>query len=241
MITRKISAALAAGCSVVIKPSEETPYSAVALCQLANEAGFPPGVINLLTTSKHNTPVIGKILCEHEIVKKISFTGSTRVGKLLMNLCSSSVKKTTLELGGNAPFIVFKSADISKAVNGLLFTKFRNTGQACISANRILVDESIYDQFISTLADEITKRIKVGNGFEDGVTNGPLINDTAVEKMTSLVDDCVNKGGKVLVGGRKMDTIKDGSFFEPTIIGNINLEMKISKEEIFGPIVSVIK
>jgi acyl-CoA reductase-like NAD-dependent aldehyde dehydrogenase len=240
MIARKVAAALAAGCSVVIKPSDETPYSALALCQLAQMAGIPNGCINVLTTSKQNTPIVGKAICEHKNIKKISFTGSTSVGKLILSLCASTVKKTSLELGGNAPFIVFESGDVKKAVADLIFAKFRSTGQTCICANRIMVQESIYDEFIKTLADSMQKQLIMGNGFDDTTTQGPLINDDAIQRLSDLVNDCKNKGGTILIGGEK-NTKLDGHFFEPTLIKDITMDMRIANEEIFGPIAQVIK
>ncbi|CAF0964219.1 unnamed protein product [Brachionus calyciflorus] len=218
MIARKTAAALAAGCTVVIKPAEDTPYSALALCQLAEMAGLPAGCLNVVTTSRSNTAQIGKALCENQLVKKISFTGSTAVGKILLQNSASTVKKVQMELGGNAPFIVFDSADIKKAVSGLMASKFRNSGQTCVCANRIFVQENIYDKFILALAEEMKNQLKVGHGFENDVT----------------------QGGKIVMGGAKCD-ILGGNFFEPTLISDVNNDMEISREEIFGPVAAIMK
>lgn len=241
MIARKTAAALAAGCTVVIKPSEDTPYSALALCQLAEKAGLPPGCLNVVTTSRASTPALGKHLCEHSLVKKISFTGSTPVGKILLANCASTVKRVQMELGGNAPFIIFDSADLNKAVSGLVSCKFRCSGQTCICANRILVQENIHDKFIEALAAAMKRDLRVGNGFDNNTTQGPLINEAAVKKVQGLIDDSVSKGGKVIIGGKPCTTSKVGNFYEPTIISHVNTTMKIAREEIFGPVASIIK
>ena len=233
MITRKVAPALAAGCTVVIKPAEDTPLSALALAVLAEEAGFPPGVFNIITT---NRPAeVGRELTSNPIVRKLSFTGSTQVGKLLIKQCADTVKKISLELGGNAPFIVFEDADIDKAVQGAIASKYRNAGQTCVCANRLYVQETIYEAFTHKLSEAV-KEQKLGSGLEPGVTIGPLINDAAMQKVERLVKDAASKGATVLTGGTK---IKKGNFFEPTVLTNVSLDMSISQEEIFGPVAPV--
>ncbi|MEO0877213.1 MAG: NAD-dependent succinate-semialdehyde dehydrogenase [Bacteroidota bacterium] len=232
MITRKVAPALAAGCTVVIKPSDFTPLSALALAALAEEAGFPPGVFNVVTT-KDPAP-IGEELTANPIVKKISFTGSTRVGKLLLVKCAPQVKKVSLELGGNAPFIVFADADIDEAVDGCMASKFRNAGQTCICSNRIFVHRSVYAAFNTKLAEKI-KALHVGNGLESGVEVGPMINLAAVEKSERLLQNAVDHGAKVLAGGKR----GDGQFFEPTLVSEVQPEMDIFREEIFGPVAAI--
>ena len=234
MITRKVAPALAAGCTVVIRPTEEAPLTALAIAHLSNVAGFPPGVINVVIGK--DAEGMGKFLCESIKVKKISFTGSTRVGKILMSQSSSTLKKLSLELGGNAPFIVFDDADIDKAIDGVIVSKFRNSGQTCVCANRILIHEKIYDQFSQKLVKIISK-LKVGNGMDKGVNIGPMININAIKKIKGFLEDSINKGGKILIGGK----IIGKYFFEPTVISNASLEMNFSKEEIFGPIVPLFK
>ncbi len=234
MITRKVAPALAAGCTVVIRPTEEAPLTALAIAHLSNVAGFPPGVINVVIGK--DAPGMGKFLCESKKVKKISFTGSTRVGKILMSQSSSTLKKLSLELGGNAPFIVFDDADIDKAIDGVIVSKFRNSGQTCVCANRILIHEKIYDQFSQKLVKIISK-LKVGNGMDKDVNIGPMININAIKKIKGFLEDSINKGGKILIGGK----IIGKYFFEPTVISNASLEMNFSKEEIFGPIVPLFK
>ncbi|KAI7866341.1 Aldehyde/histidinol dehydrogenase [Spinellus fusiger] len=233
MIARKVSAALAAGCSVVIKPAAETPYSALALCELAKRVGIPAGVVNVVTTEKQ-VASIGKELCTHPTVHKISFTGSTQVGKLLMEQSSSTMKKLSMELGGNAAFIVFDDADIDAAVNGLIMGKFRGTGQTCVSPNRIYVQKSIYNKFACQLADKLND-FKTGNGFDKSSTHGPLINEKAVEKVKAHVSDALEKGATALVGGKHLG----GNFFEPTILTGMTADMRIAKEEIFGPVAAL--
>jgi len=235
MITRKISAALAAGCTVVIKPAAETPYSALALAELAVRSGFPRGVINVVTTDKH-VKEVGLEICTNSEVKKISFTGSTAVGKLLMEQSSNTVKNVSLELGGNAPFIVFDDADIDLAVEGAIASKFRGSGQTCICANRIYVQSSIYAEFASRLTDKVSG-FKVGNGFDTKTTHGPLINQKAVEKVTRHVEDAVAKGAEILLGG----TNRTGNFFYPTVLTGMTKEMVITSEETFGPIAALYK
>lgn len=231
MMVRKIAPALATGCTVVVKPDEKTPLSAFAIVELAKRAGIPQGVINVVTGIPSD---IGDVFTSHPNMKKISFTGSTKIGKLLMASCAKQVKRITLELGGNAPFIVFDDANLDTAVTGLLLTKFRNTGQACVSANRIFVHTSIIKPFIKKLSTQV-KNLKVGNGF-DAVDIGPLINNDALEKVVRLLKDAKDKGAVINQGGQTLG----GTFFEPTIISNINKDMAIFQTEIFGPVISII-
>ncbi|XP_041351814.1 succinate-semialdehyde dehydrogenase, mitochondrial-like [Gigantopelta aegis] len=239
MITRKACTALAAGCTVVLRPSEDTPLTALALCELAEKAGCPKGVINVVTSSRENAAPIGKHLCEHPLVKKISFTGSTHVGKILLQQSASTVKKVSLELGGNAPFIVFDSADVDAAVTGTMMCKFRCSGQTCVCANRIMIQEGVYDEYVKRLADRMKQELFVGDGFTDGITQGPLVNERAVQKVEDLVKDATSKGAQVVLGGKRHD--KGGNFYEPTLLKNISTEMKCVQEEIFGPVASVMK
>ncbi|HBR68418.1 MAG TPA: succinate-semialdehyde dehydrogenase (NADP(+)) [Rhodospirillaceae bacterium] len=236
MITRKAGPALAAGCVVVCKPAAETPLSALALAALAEEAGVPPGVLNVITTSDSKT--VGKELCENPIVRKLSFTGSTEVGRILMAQCAGTVKKLSLELGGNAPFIVFDDADIDAAVAGAVMSKYRNAGQTCVCANRFFIQEGIYDEFADKLAAKV-RELKIGNGAELGAAIGPLINEEALAKVKDLVGDAVTKGGKIVLGGKAHSL--GGTFFEPTIIKNVNADMKFAQEEIFGPVAPLFK
>jgi succinate-semialdehyde dehydrogenase/glutarate-semialdehyde dehydrogenase len=236
MITRKVAPALAAGCPVIIKPAELTPLTALAAGELAIRAGIPAGVINLLSADGNNSIAIGKIFCASETVRHISFTGSTEVGRILMAQSAPTVKKLSLELGGNAPFIVFDDADIDSAVEGAMASKYRNAGQTCVCANRIYVQDGVYDQFTQKFAAKV-KAVKVGNGFEEGVSQGPLIEDAAVQKVERHVADAVAKGGKVLVGGKKMQ----GQFFEPTVIANATANMLCAQEETFGPFAPVFR
>ncbi len=230
MITRKCAPALAAGCTVVIKPAEDTPFSALALASLAEEAGMPPGVLNVITGIPEK---IGMELTTNPLVKKISFTGSTEVGKLLMKQSSSTVKKISLELGGNAPFVVFEDADLDAAVKGAMASKFRNTGQTCVCANRIFVQDRIYDAFSEKLLQAV-KKLKIGNGLEDGVQQGPLINQAAIEKVKEHIADATSKGAKILVGGKSHSAGK--LFFEPTIMTDVTSHMQVAREETFGPV-----
>ncbi len=231
MITRKVAPALAAGCTVVIKPSEETPLSAYALAVLAEEAGFPAGVLNIVCGK--NAAEIGNELTSSSVVRKLSFTGSTPVGKLLMKQSADTVKKISLELGGNAPFIVFDDADLDAAVKGAIASKYRNAGQTCVCANRILVQEQVYDEFAEKYAQEVSK-MKVGSGTEEGVMIGPLINNKAMEKVERLVEDAIGKGAKAITGGHK---IENGErFYQPTVLTGVTTEMACSREEIFGPV-----
>ncbi|MEQ8392492.1 MAG: NAD-dependent succinate-semialdehyde dehydrogenase [Thalassospira sp.] len=231
MITRKCAPALAAGCAVVIKPAEDTPLTALALAELAKRAGFPDGVINVVTAS-HGVE-IGNELTGNPIVRKLSFTGSTQVGKLLMRQCSDTVKKVSLELGGNAPFIVFDDADLDEAVAGAIASKYRNAGQTCVCANRILVQDGVYDEFAKKLAKAVAK-LRVGNGMEEGITQGPLINRKAIEKVETLVADALSKGATAILGGARHQA--DSNFFTPTILTGVTADMRMFSEEIFGPV-----
>ena len=233
MITRKAGPALAAGCAFVCKPASETPYSALAL---ALRAGIPAGVINILTADSANSVAVGKVLCASDVVRHISFTGSTEVGRILMAQSAPTVKKLSLELGGNAPFIVFDDADLDSAVEGAIASKYRNAGQTCVCANRILVQEGIYDRFADKLAEAV-KKLKVGNGAEQGVTTGPLINKAAVAKVQEHIADAVKKGGKVVIGGKPLG----GNFFEPTLIRDVTADMAVAREETFGPVAPLFK
>jgi len=236
MITRKVAPALAAGCPVVIKPAELTPLTALAAAELAMRAGIPPGVLNMLTADSANSIAVGKVFCASDTVRHISFTGSTEVGRILMAQSAPTVKKLSLELGGNAPFIVFDDADVDSAVEGAMASKYRNAGQTCVCANRIYVQEGIYERFIEKFAVKV-KAMKVGNGFEDGVVQGPLIEAAAVEKVERHVQDALAKGAKVVVGGKKLQ----GQFFEPTVVSGATADMLCAREETFGPVAPVFK
>jgi succinate-semialdehyde dehydrogenase/glutarate-semialdehyde dehydrogenase len=237
MITRKVSPALAAGCSIVIKPAEQTPLSALALAELASRAGVPDGVINILTADAHNSIAIGKALCDSQVVKHLSFTGSTEVGKLLMMQCAPTVKKIALELGGHAPFIVFEDANIDNAVAGAMFAKYRNAGQACVAANRFYVHKKVHNEFVEKFA-AATKLLKVGHGLEPGVTQGPLIDEHALAKVQRHIADAVAKGATLVTGGNSSE--RGGTFFEPTILANVSNSMLVVTEETFGPVAPVI-
>jgi succinate-semialdehyde dehydrogenase/glutarate-semialdehyde dehydrogenase len=230
MITRKCAPALAAGCPVVIKPATQTPFSALALAELAERAGFPPGVLNILTGSAKD---IGGEMTSNPIVRKLSFTGSTEIGKQLMQQCAGTVKKVSLELGGNAPFIVFEDADLDAAVEGAIMSKYRNTGQTCVCANRLLVQEKVYDTFADKLGKAVAK-LKVGDGLKGETQQGPLIDMKAVEKVEEHIQDAVAKGAKVVAGGKRHQL--GGSFFEPTILVDVTPQMKVAREETFGPV-----
>jgi succinate-semialdehyde dehydrogenase/glutarate-semialdehyde dehydrogenase len=230
MITRKAAPALAAGCTVVIKPATQTPYSAFALAELAERAGVPKGVINIVTGSAKE---IGGELTSNTTVRKISFTGSTEVGAVLMKQSAQTIKKVSLELGGNAPFVVFDDADLDAAVEGAMISKYRNNGQTCVCANRILVQDSVYDKFAAKLADKV-RALKVGPGTEAGVNAGPLIDEKALKKVEEHIADALSKGAKILVGGKKHKL--GGLFFEPTVLTDVNTTMKVTKEETFGPV-----
>lgn len=238
MITRKVAPALAAGCPVVVKPAEDTPLCALALAQLAEEAGLPAGLLNIVTCSKAQAPAVGEELSTNPIVRKLSFTGSTPVGKLLMRQASGTVKKVSLELGGNAPFIVFDDADLDKAVEGAIASKFRNTGQTCVCVNRFLVQDGVHDAFVEKLAAAINQ-LKVGDGFEDGVTQAPLINGGAVKKVLEHIEDAKSKGAKVVVGGAAHE--RGGNFVQPTLITGATQDMEFCHEETFGPLAAVIR
>ena len=230
MITRKAGAALAAGCSIVVKPAAQTPYSALALAVLAEEAGVPAGVFSVITGS---ASAIGGEMTSNPTVRKLSFTGSTEVGRMLMAQCAPQIKKVSLELGGNAPFIVFDDADLDAAVEGAIASKYRNMGQTCVCANRIYVHDAVYDVFAEKLAAAV-KELKVGNGLDDGVLQGPLIDENAVKKVQEHIDDAVSKGGKILAGGKAHEL--GGLFFEPTIITEVTAQMRVASEETFGPL-----
>ncbi len=230
MITRKASPALAAGCPVVIKPASATPYSATALAELADRAGFPKGVFNLLTGS---ASAIGGEMTGNPIVRKLSFTGSTEIGKLLMKQCADTVKKVSMELGGNAPLIVFDDCNIDEAVRGAMASKYRNAGQTCVCANRILVQDSIYDEFAAAFAKAVAE-LKVGDGLGEGISQGPLIDMAAVEKVEEHIADALGKGAKVVAGGSRHEL--GGQFFQPTILADVTSDMKVAHEETFGPV-----
>ena len=238
MITRKVAPALAAGCPVVIKPAGSTPFSATALVELAHRAGVPKGVINLISVSEENVAEVGDELCTNKDVRKISFTGSTNVGRSLIAKTASTIKKVSMELGGHAPFIVFEDADIDEAVEGAMANKYRNSGQVCVSANRIFVHEKIYDDFAKRLSDK-SASLLVSDGREDGAQIGPLITMAAVNKVQSHVDDAVEKGATVMTGGSLDNAGKQ--FYKPTVMTNVTNKMKIFYEETFGPVAPLIK
>ncbi|MBU3069647.1 NAD-dependent succinate-semialdehyde dehydrogenase [Aestuariicella sp. G3-2] len=235
MITRKAAPALAAGCTFVGKPATETPLSALALCVLAEEAGIPPGVFNMVVG---NSRAIGGEMTSNPIVRKLTFTGSTPVGKVLMEQCASTVKKTSMELGGNAPFIVFDDADLDAAVEGALASKYRNSGQTCVCTNRLLVQSGVYDAFVEKLHQAVSQ-FKLGDGTQDGVTHGPMITTKAVNDVQALVDDAVAKGAHPIIGGKPSEL--GAYFYEPTILTNATSDMNVFKEEIFGPVAPVFK
>lgn len=230
MITRKAGPALAAGCTMVVKPASATPYSALALAELSNRAGIPPGVFNVVTGP---SDPIGAELTSHPLVRKLTFTGSTETGKKLLAACSDTLKKVTMELGGNAPFIVFDDADLDAAVEGAIASKYRNNGQTCVCTNRFLIQDGIYDEFTRKLVEAVGK-MKVGNGFADDTRLGPLINMDAVKTVEGHIDDALSKGAKVVTGGKRHAL--GGTFFEPTVLTEVNLGMSLASEEIFGPI-----
>ncbi|MGH7387284.1 MAG: NAD-dependent succinate-semialdehyde dehydrogenase, partial [Candidatus Methylomirabilales bacterium] len=239
MVTRKIAPALAAGCPVVLKPAEQTPLTAIALFQIFEEAGFPAGVVNLITT--RDPSEVGRELVENPLVRMIAFTGSTEVGKLLMRGAAAQVKRISLELGGNAPFIVFEDADLDKAVAAAVASKFRNMGQTCICANRIYVQESILESFTAKFVERV-KQLRVGNGLEEGVQVGPLIDEQGFKKVSVHVEDAVAKGAKVLTGGtpRTDGPFAHGHFFEPTVLASVRKGMQILEEETFGPVAPLV-
>ena len=236
MITRKVAPALAAGCPVIIKPAELTPLTALAAAELAIRAGIPAGVLNMISADADNSIAVGKVLCASDVVRHISFTGSTEVGRILMAQSAPTVKKMSLELGGNAPFIVFDDADIDSAVEGAFASKYRNAGQTCVCSNRLYVQEGVYDEFVTRFAAKV-RTAKVGNGFEDGVNQGPMIEEAALVKVQRHVDDAVAKGARVLVGGKRLA----GQFFEPTVVADATADMLCAKEETFGPFAPVFK
>ena len=236
MITRKVAPALAAGCTVVIKPAEQTPLSALAVAELAQRAGMPAGVLNVLSADADSSIEIGKVLCASDIVRHLSFTGSTEVGRILMRQCAPTIKKLSLELGGNAPFIVFEDADLDSAVEGAMISKYRNAGQTCVCANRLYVQESVYDEFVAKLAVK-AGAIKVGSGFEPGVTQGPMIDDQAIKKVEAHVADALAKGARVVVGGSRQGE----RFYTPTVLADVTSNMLCAREETFGPVAPVFK
>lgn len=236
MVTRKCAPALAAGCTVVLKPAEQTPLSALALASLAQQADFPPGILQVLPTASPGE--VGTVLTKHPLVRKLSFTGSTEVGKLLMKQCASTLKKLSLELGGNAPVLVFEDADLEQAVEGVLYSKYRTMGQSCICANRIWVQESIYEAFAQRLAARVAT-LQVGFGWEEGVQQGPLINEQAVQKVEEHIADALRQGAHCLVGGKRH--AKGGNFFEPTLLTNVQPTMRVSQEETFGPVAPLLR
>ena len=240
MITRKVAPALAAGCPVVIKPAELTPLTALAAAELAVRAGIPAGVLNVITADSANSIAVGKVLCASDVVRHISFTGSTEVGRILMAQSAPTVKKMSLELGGNAPFIVFDDADIDSAVEGAFASKYRNAGQTCVCTNRFYVQEGVYDAFVAKFAAKV-KSAKVGNGFEDGVNQGPLIEEAALEKVQRHVEDAVAKGGRIVAGGQRLSSLGSGQFFEPTVVADATAGMLCAREETFGPFAPVFK
>jgi len=236
MITRKAAPALAAGCTFLIKPPSETPLSATALAELAHRAGIPKGVFNVVTSRQASQ--IGLELTQNPLVRKFTFTGSTEIGKLLMAQCASTVKKVSLELGGNAPFIVFDDADLDAAVDGAMISKFRNMGQTCVCANRLLVQDKIYDAFAGKLGIRVGK-LQVGNGFDEGVMQGPLINMAAVQKVEHLLEEATAKGARIVQGGKRHAL--GGTFFQPTVLTGVSEGMEIARQEIFGPVATLFR
>jgi succinate-semialdehyde dehydrogenase/glutarate-semialdehyde dehydrogenase len=238
MITRKVAPAIAAGCTIVIKPAEQTPLSALAIALLAQRAGFPPGVINVITADAEKSIEVGKVWCDSPVVRHLSFTGSTPVGRILMQQCAPTVKKLGLELGGLAPFIVFDDADLDAAVEGALISKYRNAGQTCVCTNRFYVHESIYSEFVSKLAIGVEK-MTIGNGFDAGVNLGPLIDEQAVEKVEQHVADAKAKGAIIVTGGNRHSLGRH--FYHPTVLSNVTSDMLVMREETFGPVSAVMK
>jgi succinate-semialdehyde dehydrogenase/glutarate-semialdehyde dehydrogenase len=236
MITRKVGPALAAGCTIIIKPAEQTPLSALALADLAKKAGIPDGVINVVTCDSANSIEVGKLICASPVVKHLSFTGSTAVGKILMSQCASTVKKIALELGGHAPFIVFEDADLEAAVEGAIQSKYRNSGQTCVCSNRFYVHKNLYEQFIEKMAIA-SKALVVGNGLIEGVNQGPLIDEDAVLKVELQIQDALKKGARIVAGGKRH--AQGGSFFEPTVLADVDESMLVMREETFGPVVAI--
>lgn len=240
MITRKVAPALAAGCPVVIKPAELTPLTALAAAELALRAGIPAGVLNVLTADSETSIAVGKVLCESDTVRHLSFTGSTEVGRILMAQCAPTVKKLSLELGGNAPFLVFDDADIDSAVEGAFASKFRNAGQTCVCSNRFYVQDGVYDAFVEKFTAKV-RTARVGNGFTPGVNQGPLIEPAAVDKVERHVADALSQGGKVVTGGKRLAALGSGQFFEPTVIANAHAGMVCAREETFGPLAPIFR
>lgn len=238
MITRKVAPALAAGCTCVIKPAALTPLSALALAKLAEEAGFPPGVFNVITSSRSSQ--IGKEMCSNPIVRKLSFTGSTAVGKLLLKQSADTVKKVSLELGGNAPFIVFDDADIDAAVEGAIASKFRNAGQTCVCTNRLFVQDGVYEEFTEKFSRRVQEQ-KVGDGLDSDTVIGPLIEAKALDFVESIVKDAEAKGARIMTGGKKLESDEKSLFYEPTVLTEVNADMTLYSEEIFGPVAPVFK
>jgi succinate-semialdehyde dehydrogenase/glutarate-semialdehyde dehydrogenase len=236
MITRKVAPALAAGCTVVIKPAEQTPLSALALAELAQRAGIPPGVLNVVTADARQSIRVGQALCASPTVRHLSFTGSTEVGRILAAQCAPTIKKLSLELGGNAPFIVFEDADLDSAVEGAVASKYRNAGQTCVCTNRIYVQEGVHDQFVQKLAARV-QAIRVGHGLEGGVTQGPMIDEEAIQKIERHIADAVRKGAMVVTGGKRIGQ----RFFAPTVVSGALPDMLFAKEETFGPVAPVFK
>jgi succinate-semialdehyde dehydrogenase len=239
MVLRKASAALAAGCTMVVKPSPETPITALALAYLADKAGFPKGSLNVLTTDLEKTPELSEALCRHDLIQKVSFTGSTRVGKLVAKLCSDNLKKVTLELGGNCPVLIFDDANLDQALGQIFALKYRHAGQTCITANRIYVQSGVFDKFLEKWNAE-TKKIVVGHGADGTTTMGPVTTPRGIEKALALVEDAKSKGATVHTGGKKLEK-NGGYFFEPTVISGIKPDMDIAKEEIFAPVSTFMK
>ena len=238
MITRKVAPALAAGCPVVVKPAEQTPLSALALAELAQRAGFPPGVFNVLPANETESIALGKALCDSPVVRKLSFTGSTAVGRILMQQSAPTLKKLSLELGGNAPFIVFDDADVEAAADGALASKYRNSGQTCVCTNRFYVQAGVYDAFVERLAAK-ARGLKVGSGFEAGVQQGPLIDRNALAKVQAHVDDARSRGARVVTGGAPHEL--GGTYFQPTVLANVTPDMLVAREETFGPVAPVFR
>ncbi len=238
MITRKVAPAIAAGCSIVIKPAEQTPLTALALAELADRAGFPPGVVNVLPCDGERSIEVGKVLCASPVVRKLSFTGSTAVGRILMAQCAATVKKLSFELGGNAPFIVFDDADLDAAVDGAVASKYRNTGQTCVCTNRFYVQDAVYDAFVAKLATRV-EALKLGIGTDEGVTQGPLIDDAAMTKVQQHVADAKARGARIVTGGEP--DARGGRFYRPTVLADMTKEMLIASEETFGPVAAVFR
>ena len=238
MITRKVAPALAAGCTVVVKPAEQTPLSALALAELAQRAGLPPGVLNVLPSDSIRSIEVGRVLCNSAVVRKLSFTGSTAVGRILMQQSAPTLKKLSLELGGNAPFIVFDDADLDAAIEGALASKYRNTGQTCVCTNRFYAQDGIYDEFVRRLAARAAQ-LKVGSGFETGVQQGPLIDEAALAKVQAHVADALSKGARALTGGHRHAL--GGTYFEPTVLADVTDQMLVARDETFGPVAPVFR